>query len=340
MEFQHLSQFELRQICNFMTLVQADNNFSNAAEHLGIKQPPLSQSIQALEKLLGDERVGLIVKLFDRKKRPVELTEAGRVFSIEVQQALFHLDRAVTHARQASRGEIGRLIVGINNSIANTILPEMLKVFRKRFPNVKIEILEVTIEQEVPMLKNHQVDVIFQRAPSFEQMNPALFSFQTILEEYFVVALPVTHPLADRATIPLEALADDFIILPSVDLFPFYQKVFTLCHQAGFTPKIDKSINVSGVIALLSLVAAGFGVSILPNHVETLERHGVKYRPLESTPLNRQIAVVWREDDSSIILGQFIDVVRNLSLENSHPVDWGVGSAGSQGCGHEEEGRK
>jgi DNA-binding transcriptional LysR family regulator len=321
MEFQHLSQFELRQICNFMTLVQSENNFSKAAEHLGIKQPPFSQSIQALEKLLSNERIGLEVELFNRKKRPVELTEAGRVFLIEAQQALFHLDRAVAHARQASRGEIGRLIVGINNSIANTILPKMLKIFQARFPHVKIEILEVTIEQEVPMLKNHQVDVIFQRSPSFERMNPALFRFQTILEEYFVVALPATHPLADREMIPIEALADDFIILPSVDLFPFYEKVFALCHQAGFTPKIDKSINVSGAVALLSLVAAGFGVSIVPNHVKTLERQGVKYRALEyrsldRTPLNRQIAVVWREDDLSVILHQFIDVVINLPLED------------------------
>jgi DNA-binding transcriptional LysR family regulator len=269
MEFQHLSQFELRQICNFMTLVQSENNFSKAAKHLGIKQPPFSQSIQALEKLLSNERIGLEVELFNRKKRPVELTEAGRVFLIEAQQALFHLDRAVAHARQASRGEIGRLIVGINNSIANTILPKMLKIFQARFPHVKIEILEVTIEQEVPMLKNHQVDVIFQRSPSFERMNPALFSFKTILEEYFIVALPDTHPLADLETIPIEAFADDFIILPSVDLFPFYEKVFALCHQAGFTPKIDNSINVSGAVALLSLVEQVLGCRSYPT---TLKR--------------------------------------------------------------------
>ena len=86
MEFQHLSQFELRQICYFIAVVQADNNFSVAAKRLGIKQPPLSQRIQALEELLSSDQKALAVKLFDRSKRPLELTEAGQAFLIEAQK--------------------------------------------------------------------------------------------------------------------------------------------------------------------------------------------------------------------------------------------------------------
>jgi DNA-binding transcriptional LysR family regulator len=324
MDIQHLSQFELKQVCYFIALVEAGNSFTEAAKRLEIAQPPLSQRIQGLEKLLSDKHWS--VKLFDRSKRPIELTPAGKAFLKAAEQALFHLDRAVSQARQVSdrvsRGEIGTLRIGINNSIANTFLPEILWVFQSQFPDVEVEVQEVTLEQEVQMLKNRELDAIFQRSPSFEQNDPTLFSFQVILAEYFVVALPTTHPLADRESIPLKALADDFILLPSLDLFPFYQKVDTLCHQAGFAPKINKSVNVRGVVSLLSLVAAGLGVSILPNHVKTLERQGVKYRSLEyrsfdSTSLNRQIAVVWRKDDSSLILRQFREVVMNLPLEDS-----------------------
>lgn len=319
MEFQHLSQFELRQICYFIAVVQADNNFSEAAKRLGIKQPPLSQRIQALEELLSTDQKTLAVKLFDRSKRPIELTEAGQAFLIEAQQALIHLDRAVSYARQASQGEIGRLIIGVNNSIANTILPEIVQEFQQRFPKVELELHEVTIEQEIQMLRNHQLDVIFQRSPSFEQNEPAL-SFQPILEEYFVVALPTTHALADQTKISLTALADDAIILPSLDVLPFYEKVVTLCREAGFEPKINQTATVTGVVTLLSLVAAGIGVSILPNHVQTLHREGVVYRSLQNAPLNRQIAVVWRQEDSSIVLRQFLKViweVMNLSLLDS-----------------------
>jgi len=319
MEFQHLGQFELRQICYFIAVVQADNNFSEAAKRLGIKQPPLSQRIQALEELLSTHQKTLAVKLFDRSKRPIELTEAGQAFLVEAQQALIHLNRAVSYARQASQGEIGRLIIGMNNSIANTILPEVVQEFQQRFPKVELELHEVTIQHEIQMLKNHQLDVIFQRSPSFEQNDPAL-SFQPILEEYFVVALPTTHALADQSKISLKALADDAIILPSLDVLPFYEKVVTLCREAGFEPKINQTVTVTGVVTLLSLVAAGVGVSILPNHVQTLHREGVVYRALQNAALNRQIAVVWRQEDSSIVLRQFLKVIQevmNLSLLDS-----------------------
>ncbi len=319
MEFQHLGQFELRQICYFIAVVQADNNFSEAAKRLGIKQPPLSQRIQALEELLSTHQKTLAVKLFDRSKRPIKLTEAGQAFLVEAQQALIHLNRAVSYARQASQGEIGRLIIGMNNSIANTILPEVVQEFQQRFPKVELELHEVTIQHEIQMLKNHQLDVIFQRSPSFEQNDPAL-SFQPILEEYFVVALPTTHALADQTKISLKALADDAIILPSLDVLPFYEKVVTLCREAGFEPKINQTVTVTGVVTLLSLVAAGVGVSILPNHVQTLHREGVVYRALQNAALNRQIAVVWRQEDSSIVLRQFLKVIQevmNLSLLDS-----------------------
>jgi DNA-binding transcriptional LysR family regulator len=319
MEFQHLGQFELRQICYFIAVVQADNNFSEAAKRLGIKQPPLSQRIQALEELLSTHQKTLAVKLFDRSKRPIELTEAGQAFLVEAQQALIHLNRAVSYARQASQGEIGRLIIGMNNSIANTILPEVVQEFQQRFPKVELELHEVTIQHEIQMLKNHQLDVIFQRSPSFEQNDPAL-SFQPILEEYFVVALPTTHALADQSKISLKALADDAIILPSLDVLPFYEKVVTLCREAGFEPKINQTVTVTGVVTLLSLVAAGVGVSILPNHVQTLHREGVVYRSLQNAALHRQIAVVWRQEDSSIVLRQFLKVIQevmNLSLLDS-----------------------
>lgn len=319
MDFQHLSHFELRQICYFMAVVQAEKNFSEAAKRLGIKQPPLSQRIQALEALLSTSQPSVDVKLFDRSKRPIELTEAGKVFLVEAQQALTHLDRAVTQARQASQGQIGHLAVGLNNLIANSILPEVLQAFQQRFPKVELELHEVAIQQEIQMLKNHQLDVIFQRSPSFEQNDPTL-NFQPILEEYFVVALPATHALADQTKISLKALKDDAILLPSLDTLPFYEKVIILCREAGFEPKIVRNITITGVVALLSLVAAGVGISILPNHVQTLHRQGVVYRAIQDAALTRRIAVVWRQEDSSIVLHQFLKVIRevmHLSLLDS-----------------------
>ena len=91
MPFQHLKDFELRQICYFLAVVEAGNNISRAAEQLGMSQPPLTQRIQALEAYLSDDATSPI-QLFNRKKRPIQLTEAGKAFLAEAREALIHLE--------------------------------------------------------------------------------------------------------------------------------------------------------------------------------------------------------------------------------------------------------
>ena len=313
MDFQHLSNFELRQICYFIAVVQAGNNFSQAANHLGIKQPPLSQRIQALEKLLSTHKNTSEVKLFNRSTQPVGLTEAGKVFLEEAQLAMMHLDRAITQARRASQGQIGHLTVGMNNSIANSILPRVLIEFQKRFPDVEVEIREATATspKEIQLLKNHQLDVVFYRSPSFYKEDSNL-SFLPIFQESFLLVLPTTHILANQNQVPLKALKDESIILPSLDALPFYKQVITLCQKAGFEPNVVQTVKATGIVTILSLVAAGLGVSILPDHVQVLHREGVVYRPIQDAELTRSISAVWRQDDSSVVLQNFLNVLQNI----------------------------
>jgi DNA-binding transcriptional LysR family regulator len=311
MDYHYLSQFELRQICYFLALVKAENNFTEAAKQLGIKQPPLTQRIQALEKLLSEGQNPHSVKLLDRSKRPIALTEAGEVFLAEAKQAIAHLERAILRSRQASQGQIGRLVVGITNVMANSILPEVIRLFHQKFPNVVLEMREVTVEEQISMLRTQQIDVTFQQAERFDESESDLI-FQPILQEYFILALPSNHALAAQPQVALIALKDEQIILPSFDVFPFYQSVILLCQRAGFEPKISQTVVASGAVTLLSLVAAGMGVSILPNHVQTLSREGVVYRSLQDTGLTRQVALVWRSNDSSIVLRQFLNVIQEL----------------------------
>ncbi|MUG99177.1 LysR family transcriptional regulator [Scytonema sp. UIC 10036] len=313
MNFQHLNHLEVRQIYNFMAVVQAGNNFTEAAKRLGIHQPNLTQSIQALEKSLSANSKTSDIKLFDRTKRPIELTEAGKAFLKEVQLALMHFERAIAQVQQASLGQIGRLILGLNNAVANSILPEVLQEFQKQFPNVELELREVKIQQEIQMLKNCELDVVFQRSPSFDRNDPDLES-QILLNEYFVVALPTNHNLAKQKNteISLKALANETIILPPLDVLPFYGEVITLCRKIGFEPKIASNIRVTGVVVLLSLVASGKGISILPNHVQILHREGVIYKVLKDATLTRQIAAVWRKKNSSMVLPNFLKVIEEI----------------------------
>ena len=317
MNLLYLSNIELRQICYFLAITEAGNNFSKAAEYLHIEQPPLSQRIKSLERKLN-------IELFDRKRKPLQLTEAGRVFLAEIQLAVAGIDRAITTAQRASRGEIGFLSIGIASSIANTLLPDILRTFCDRFPDVKLELRELTADRQIQELREHRLNIGFEVAANLHESDRHL-NFLPIFAEYLVVALPDSHPLVDRwrslpeSQILLSHLADEKLILPSIDEFPFYQEFIDRCRQSGFEPKLVQNVKATWLVTILSLVVAGVGIAILPSNVQNIQRQGVVYRTIQHINLARQISAIWRKDDSSIVLAEFLQVVRELSnLPTNH----------------------
>jgi DNA-binding transcriptional LysR family regulator len=298
----YLKDMELRHLRYFIVVAE-ELNFTRAAERLHIAQPPLSQQIQALEAELG-------VQLFERKKRPLQLTPAGQVLLTEARLVFATVERAIISTKRASRGEIGRLVVGANSSIANSVLPDILRVFRSRFGDVELVLRELTSFQQIQELRSRQIDVGFDRLPN-ENENESDLSFLPILQESLVIALPEQHPLAVKSQIPLKALADEPFVLPPPDLVPSYSQIIDLCQQVGFTPKVVQ--QATWMITVLSLVAGGVGIALLPANAQNLVRKGVVYREIQGENLTRQLAVIWRRDDSSIILREFIAVTKDIA---------------------------
>jgi DNA-binding transcriptional LysR family regulator len=307
MNLLELSNIELRQICYFIAVTKAGNNFSRAAEYLHIEQPPLTQRIQSLEKKLK-------IDLFDRKCRPLQLTEAGKVFLAEIELTLESLDRAISTAQRAQRGETGFLSIGIASSISNTLLPDILRTFCTRFPEVKLELHELTADRQIQELTEHRLDVGFEVIDNFDRSRLKILP---ILKESLIVALPASHRLATQPQICLIDLSTEKLILPSIAEFPFYQQFIDYCQQIGCKLTIVQNVKATWLVTILSLVVAEIGIAILPSNVQSLHRQGVIYRTIEDANLNRQISVIWRKDDPSIILSQFIEMVINLPLSDS-----------------------
>jgi DNA-binding transcriptional LysR family regulator len=305
MNLLELSNIELRQICYFMAVTEAGNNFSKAAEYLHIEQPPLTQRIQSLEKKLK-------IELFDRKRRPLQLTPAGKVFRAEIELTLASLDRAITTAQRAQRGEIGFLSIGIASSISNTMLPDILRTFCQRYPDVELELRELTADCQIQQLRENRLNIGFEAASNLHEPDNRL-NFLPIFTESLIVALPESHPLVDRAHIFLSDLADEKLILPSINEFPFYQAFISACQQAGFEPAIVQNFKATWLLTILSLVVAGMGIAVLPSNVENIQRQGVIYRKIQHPNLSRQISAIWRKDDSSVVLQEFLKIVRELS---------------------------
>ncbi len=295
---------ELRHLRYFIAVAD-ELSFSRAAERLRIAQPPLSQQIQALETELD-------VQLFDRKKRPLQITPAGHAFLAEARITLTTLEQAVHQAQRIHQGELGYLTIGFTSSIANGVLPNILRTFRQQYPEIKLILREVNSAEQVQKLRDKQADIVFvyQNLSLLKAYDLAVLP---LLQEALVVALPQKHPLATRSIISVADLTQEEFIMPLHQVVSgLSDQIYSLCAQAGFVPQVAQEAVFT--ITILGLVAGEMGISILPASVQNLQRTGVVYRLIQEQTTTNQLAAAWRSDDPSIILQQFIDVTKNILI--------------------------
>lgn len=308
MDFQALDSIEIKQIRYFLMAVENGNNFSRAAEQLHLDQPPFSQRIRSLEKGLGERNTE--IRLFDRRHRPMHLTPAGQVFYEGARKALAQMQQAVDSARKAASGEIGQLTIGIASSAANGIISSLLRRYYEQYPNVKISLQELTAVEQIEALEAGQIDIGFEVVDSLLLTGRKLRS-QVVTEESLVVVVPETHQFAKRKAVKLKELATEPLILPDIQAFPFYKAFLDCCKTAGFEPKLLENTKATWMLTILSLVAAGTGLAILPDNVLNLQRKGVVYKNILGLDLKRKLIAIWREDHRSETLLRLLSLLEN-----------------------------
>jgi DNA-binding transcriptional LysR family regulator len=288
---------ELRHLRYFIAVAE-ELHFGRAAKRLAMSQPPLSQQIKLLEEEIG-------VVLFLRTKRQVELTAAGEVFLGEARKAIAQAEHAIRAARRAGRGEIGRLAVGFVSSAVYGQVPSIFRLMRSRYPGVSLVLQDLTSEEQVEAVKASRIDVGLIRPPVLAAESLAM---RVIWRETLMVALPEGNPLAREAEIAVEALAgESFIQIPRHVAPGFYDQCIRICARAGFAPQIVQEARTTPTI--VSLIAGGMGVSILPSSLKSLQRSGVVYRPLKTPVPTTDMAVIWRPADESPTLRSFLEII-------------------------------
>ncbi|MEP0915148.1 LysR substrate-binding domain-containing protein [Leptolyngbya sp. GB1-A1] len=289
---------ELRHL-RYFVMVAEELNFSRAAERLHMAQPPLSQQIRALEIELG-------VQLFERDKRPLQLTHAGQAFLKQVQLVLTQVEQATQIAQQANRGETGHLAIGVNSTVTQSVLPNILNIFQTRFPQVELILCELDSQAQIQQLKDCTIDCGFLNSPI--QNNPDLNSL-SILKEPLIVAIHQEHPLLSHQRIPLKALSQEpFILPPSYIGQGLYHQVLNLCQENGFMPTVVQQAR--WLQTVLSLVAGRIGVALVPASMQNLQRAGVIYKDIQPT-FEIETVAVWRPRNPSPVLHKFIEAIRN-----------------------------
>ncbi|UBF28230.1 LysR family transcriptional regulator [Kovacikia minuta CCNUW1] len=295
---------ELRHLHYFITVAE-ELHFSRAAERLHISQPPLSQQIQNLEDELG-------VKLFERTKRQVHLTEAGKVFLERCYLVLAQLEQAIAVTQQIGRGEVGQLAISFVGTAMFTLLPEIFRVFREQFPAVELRLHELTTAQQIQALYDKQIDIGIVRSA----INEPGLSVECFLPESLVLALPETHPLSAQTQVALSSLANEsFILFPATMGPVFYEQIIGSCQQAGFRPKVaQEAVQMQTIVGL---VAAGLGIAIVPASLQNFPRSGVIYRPLKEEIPNTELYLTWRQHDSSPVVRAFLNLARRMTQGES-----------------------
>lgn len=292
---------ETRLLQQFVAVAE-ELHFNRAAERLHMAQPPLSQAIRKLESTVG-------APLFVRTNRSVALTPAGVAFLVTARSTLRALEEGVAQTRRVAQGIEGHLTLTFINIAPYAPLLRALRGFRHASPGISFTMVEATTQEQVIALEQGRADIGFMRTPGTSVPHLRL---ATVSSEPIVVALPAGHRLEAAPTIALQLLKDDaFVASPRTLGKGFHDQLLSLCHAAGFVPDIVQ--HGRQMQTLIALVAAGFGVALLPASLATNARTDVVFRPLQmdaSDALSRlDLFMAWNETRSSAIRDRLIEAV-------------------------------
>jgi DNA-binding transcriptional LysR family regulator len=296
----------LNQIRYFLGLAR-ELHFWNASEKMHIAQSSLSRQIKALEDELG-------IRLFERNKREVKLSVAGAFLDQEWQRMLAEIDNVHLHARQISRGEAGRIRIGHVGSVAHSTLPELLDAVGRQYPKLTVGLSELPAEKISQALLEFQIDIgLIREGATDKRLEAVLLSkepFALVLPDNHPLALPEDHSQASNGFQGMGELKDEYFILPPLRTGDGYiETLLNIFRQYGFYPKTRFESNFGATI--LSLVAKGLGISLLPSSYARLGASGVRFILI---PHEVSLYLVFRRGDPDPTMKLFMETVKTFIL--------------------------
>lgn len=292
---------ELRHLRYFVAVVEW-KSLREASRQLHVAQSAISQTLANLEEEIG-------TKLFLRSSRSVQLTPQGEIFYTETVRTLAQSRHAVEAAQRVARGEIGHLSIGFSGAATYSFLPDLIRKYKALFPNVKLNLKELTPPQQQAAIAQGNIDVVFTRPFSKDLVDH--FHSRVLIREPLLAAVPASRVVKGKS-IRIEDLAEERFILFHREGFPgLFDSIIGLCNERGFSPNIDDEPDM--MQTALSLVAAEQGVSIVPACARNLRFDGVQLLRVLPDHIRAELLIAWPKASRSTVLQSFLDLVEKNS---------------------------
>jgi DNA-binding transcriptional LysR family regulator len=287
---------EFRHLRYFLALAE-ELHFGRAAQRLAITQPPLSLNIQQLEASVG-------ARLFDRDSKGVRLTAAGLAFRSSAQALLARAEEARRLARDVDAGSVGRLRVGIVGSVLFRGLPQWLAAFQASHPRIELSLSELNSQEQLDALVHDELDLGFVHTRRVHgELSTAL-----VHTDAFMACVPGAHALARRRKVSLQQLRDEPFVLFSRKASPdYYTRIVEMCGALGFYPNVRHEVR--HWLSVVSLVAQGMGVSVVPAPLERSGMAGAVFRPLVEPTLPSEVHCAWKAGTDHPARSEFLKLV-------------------------------
>ncbi|WP_053975532.1 LysR family transcriptional regulator [Mangrovimonas xylaniphaga] len=284
----------IQQIEYFLVLAK-ELHFWNTAEKVFISQSSLSRQIRALE----DE---LQIQLFERDKRNVKLTNAGKFLQEQWTEQIKEFDQVIRQAKKIDKGGAGTIAITYPGSIAYEFLPNFLKAISDHLPDLKMELIEPTDENHEKFLLDYKADLAFSR----DQIKNANIDSQKLYSEPICLVVPKAHRLSKDNLTGLEH--EKFIISGLHQTTFFASLLRSWFSKNGLEPKTIVESDFGGMI--LNLVSKGLGISILPLSFQSAQIENVKFIELEE---NIDLYINWRKKELNNTIKTVVELAKNVT---------------------------
>lgn len=293
---------DLRQLRQFVAIAE-ERSFRQAAERLHISQPPLTVAVQRLEADMG-------VQLLDRNRQGVRLTPAGEAFLQEARRTLAQAQNSVDIAQRAAQGKLGTLRFSFVPSAGLTLVPHLLRTFRRDHPDVKFILSGETTSQQMAALVQGSSDVGIVVPPLHEAQEVHM---KVLCQEELVLAVPAEHALGAMQRVQLRDLAgEDFVGFALKDGPGFESVVMSACQDSGFMPRFVQT--ASQMQSILALVASGMGVALVPQAMRAMQVDQVRYLQVRkrNAPLRYALGLAHNRRNANPALAAFLAMAQRV----------------------------